>query len=121
MTVSQLPAEAEAFARYLRELTALVDTGAGWCGVFWQRDPDGMRACLDGAELPPWDVLEALLQDVAASTERPSPSVRPYARGPCTGRRPPRTTVVRAGARRWPSGSGRCGASRSTPQNASGT
>ncbi|WP_028812942.1 hypothetical protein [Streptomyces flavidovirens] len=66
MTVSQLPAEAEAFARYLRELTALVDTGAGWCGVFWQRDPDGMQACLDGTELPPWDVLEALLQDVAA-------------------------------------------------------
>ncbi|MFE9394108.1 hypothetical protein [Streptomyces flavidovirens] len=66
MTVSQLPAEVEAFARYLHELTALVDTGAGWCGVFWQRDPDGMRACLDGAELPPWDVLEALLQDVAA-------------------------------------------------------
>ncbi|MGX1880647.1 hypothetical protein [Streptomyces sp. NPDC055287] len=64
--MSQLPVEAEVFARYLRELTALVDTGAGWCGVFWQRDPDGMRACLEGAELPPWDVLEALLQDLVA-------------------------------------------------------
>ncbi|WP_349362072.1 hypothetical protein [Streptomyces sp. H27-C3] len=53
------------FARYLRDLTALLDTGGGWCGVFWQRDPEGMRACLDGTELPPWDVLEALLQDLA--------------------------------------------------------
>ncbi|OEJ24323.1 hypothetical protein AS594_07280 [Streptomyces agglomeratus] len=66
MTVGQFPAEGEEFARYLRELTALLDTGAGWCGVFWQRDPDGMRACLDGTELPPWDVLEALLHDLAA-------------------------------------------------------
>ncbi|MGW7051558.1 hypothetical protein [Streptomyces sp. NPDC054887] len=65
MTVGQLPAESEAFARWLRELTALVDTGAGWCGVFWRRDPEGMRACLDGTELPPRDVLEALLQDLA--------------------------------------------------------
>ncbi|MET9520274.1 hypothetical protein ABZX79_35210, partial [Streptomyces sp. NPDC002994] len=72
MTVSQLPEEAEAFARYLRELTALVDTGAGWCGVFWQRDPDGMRACLEGTELPPWDVLEALLQDLAAGHGAPA-------------------------------------------------
>ncbi|MBT2395152.1 hypothetical protein [Streptomyces sp. ISL-100] len=72
MTVSQLPEEAEVFARYLRELTALVDTGAGWCGVFWQRDPDGMRACLDGTELPPWDVLEALLQDLAAGHGAPA-------------------------------------------------
>ncbi|MCX5561839.1 hypothetical protein [Streptomyces sp. NBC_00038] len=43
-----------------------LDQGGGWCGVFWQRDPDGMRACLDGWEVPPWDVVEALLQDVAA-------------------------------------------------------
>ncbi|MBT2508999.1 hypothetical protein J7I98_24545 [Streptomyces sp. ISL-98] len=66
MTVGQLPVEAGAFVRYLRDLTALLDKGEGWCAVFWQRDPDGMRACLDGAELPPWDVLEALLHDLAA-------------------------------------------------------
>ncbi|HET6858452.1 MAG TPA: hypothetical protein VFH94_15350 [Streptomyces sp.] len=65
MAVGQLPVDVEAFARYLRDLTALLDTGEGWCGVFWQRDPEGMRACLDGAELPPWDVLEALLHDLA--------------------------------------------------------
>ncbi|GGV36210.1 hypothetical protein GCM10010277_22540 [Streptomyces longisporoflavus] len=34
--------------------------------MFWSRDPEGMQACLDGAEVPPWDVVEALLHDLAA-------------------------------------------------------
>ncbi|MEV3873228.1 hypothetical protein [Streptomyces sp. NPDC049906] len=46
---------------------ARVDQRAGWCGVFWQRDPEGMRACMEGREMPPWDVVEALLQDVGAN------------------------------------------------------
>lgn len=54
------------FARYLKGLTALLDRSSGWYGIFWQRDPDGMRACLDGVEIPPWDVVEALLHDLAA-------------------------------------------------------
>ncbi|WP_328583968.1 hypothetical protein [Streptomyces sp. NBC_00370] len=66
MAVHQLPAEIGAFARYLRDLTALLDPGGGWYGVFVQRDPSGMRACLDGAEVPPWDVVDSLLQDYAA-------------------------------------------------------
>ncbi|MGW0549149.1 hypothetical protein [Streptomyces altiplanensis] len=66
MAVGQHASPGEEFARCLRELTALVDTGAGWCGVFGRRDPEGMRAWLAGAELPPGDVLEALLQDLAA-------------------------------------------------------
>ncbi|MGR8007309.1 hypothetical protein [Streptomyces hypolithicus] len=57
--------EVRDLAWYLRDLTELLDPGAGWCGLFWRRDPGGMRACLDGAEVPPWDVLEALLQDLA--------------------------------------------------------
>lgn len=65
MTVHRLPVEAGVFARYLRDLVALLDRGGGWCGIFWQRDPDGMRACLDGIEIPPWDVVESLLQDLA--------------------------------------------------------
>ncbi|MEV8564810.1 hypothetical protein AB0436_04350 [Streptomyces sp. NPDC051322] len=80
MTVSQ-PTEAAAFARFLRDLTAALDPGGGWCGVFWRRDPDGMRACLDGSEVPPWDVVDALLQDYAGL------------RGPEAGR----TAAVRAG------------------------
>ncbi|MFJ5222322.1 hypothetical protein [Streptomyces sp. NPDC088400] len=57
------------FARYLRELTSRLDPGGGWYGVFLRRDPGGMRACRDGAEVPPWDVVESLLQDFAADRD----------------------------------------------------
>ncbi|MFI8192714.1 hypothetical protein ACIF8T_28755 [Streptomyces sp. NPDC085946] len=67
MTVDQLAVSVREFAHYLDGLLARLDQGGGWCGVFWQRDPDGMRACLDGREVPPWDVVEALLQDLAAA------------------------------------------------------
>ncbi|MDL5204660.1 hypothetical protein [Streptomyces sp. ALI-76-A] len=66
MTVDRLPGQVREFAHYLDALLARLDQGAGWCGVFWQRDPEGMQACLDGREMPPWDVVEALLQDLAA-------------------------------------------------------
>lgn len=65
MTVDQLSQQVREFANYLDGLLARLDQGAGWCAVFWQRDPDGMRACLGGRELPPWDVVESLLQDLA--------------------------------------------------------
>lgn len=66
MTVQQHAVEVRAFAQYLRDLAALLDPGQGWYGVFRARDPEGMRACFDGAEVPPWDVVESLLQDLAA-------------------------------------------------------
>lgn len=66
MSVDQLPARMREFVNYLDGLTARLEQGGGWCGVFWQRDPEGMRACLDGREVPPWDVVESLLQDLAA-------------------------------------------------------
>ncbi|MFF4230532.1 hypothetical protein [Streptomyces sp. NPDC001820] len=66
MAVHQLPVEAGVFARYLKGLTALLDRSSGWYGIFWQRDPGGMRACLDGFEIPPWDVVEALIHDLGA-------------------------------------------------------
>ncbi|MFC8228305.1 hypothetical protein [Streptomyces sp. NPDC057287] len=66
MTVDQHAPEVRAFAQYLRDLAALLDPGRGWYGVFRARDPEGMRACFDGAEVPPWDVVESLLQDLAA-------------------------------------------------------
>ncbi|MGI5193749.1 hypothetical protein ACQEVY_08925 [Streptomyces sp. CA-288835] len=65
MAVDQLPGQVREFAQYLKGLLTRLDQGGGWCGVFWQRDPDGMRACMDGWEVPPWDVVEALLQDLA--------------------------------------------------------
>ncbi|MGW6835167.1 hypothetical protein ACWGCI_17415, partial [Streptomyces sp. NPDC054949] len=54
-------------AEYLRGLTWRLDPGAGWYGEFLRRDPDGMRACLDGAAIPPWDVVESLLGDAGAA------------------------------------------------------
>ncbi|MFZ3560785.1 hypothetical protein [Streptomyces sp. BH055] len=65
--MGQLPDRVKDFAAYLQGLNARLDQRAGWCGVFWQRDPEGMRACLDGTEVPPWDVVEALLKDLAAA------------------------------------------------------
>ncbi|MFD5797243.1 hypothetical protein ACFWIO_27680 [Streptomyces diastatochromogenes] len=66
MAVDQLPGRVREFANYLDGLLGRLDQGGGWCGVFWQRDPEGMQACLDAREVPPWDVVEALLQDLGA-------------------------------------------------------
>ncbi|MEU6863201.1 hypothetical protein ABZ924_08015 [Streptomyces sp. NPDC046876] len=52
---------------YLRGLTHRLDPGAGWYGEFLRRDPEGMRACMEGAAMPPWDVVESLLADLAAA------------------------------------------------------
>ncbi|MFI8164960.1 hypothetical protein ACIGAN_01245 [Streptomyces sp. NPDC085931] len=65
MTADQLPAAVREFANYLDGLLARLDASGGWCAVFWQRDAEGMRACLDGREVPPWDVVESLLGDLA--------------------------------------------------------
>ncbi|MFF4245655.1 hypothetical protein ACFYY2_14435 [Streptomyces sp. NPDC001822] len=67
MTVHQHAVAVRAFAHYLRDLAALIDPGRGWYAVFRTRDPDGMRACFEGSEVPPWDVVESLLQDLAAT------------------------------------------------------
>ncbi|MFJ7778879.1 hypothetical protein ACIRNJ_27505, partial [Streptomyces yangpuensis] len=48
-------------------MTQRLDAGAGWYGEFLRRDPEGMRACLNGAAIPPWDVMESLLRDLAGS------------------------------------------------------
>ncbi|MGW3465631.1 hypothetical protein ACWDE9_41520, partial [Streptomyces olivaceoviridis] len=66
MAVDQLPGKVREFASYLDALLACLDPRGGWNGVFWQRDPEGMRACLDGREVAPWDVVEALLEDLGA-------------------------------------------------------
>lgn len=60
LAISQLPG-------YLRGLTQRLDPGAGWYGEFLRRDPDGVRACLDGAAMPPWDLVESLLRDLAGA------------------------------------------------------
>ncbi|MFK0236987.1 hypothetical protein [Streptomyces vinaceus] len=49
---------------YLRGLTQRLDPGTGWYGEFLRRDPQGLQACMEGAAMPPWDVLESLLGDL---------------------------------------------------------
>ncbi|MGW3989117.1 hypothetical protein [Streptomyces sp. NPDC004830] len=66
MTAEQLPLAVREFANHLDGLLARLDPRGGWCAVFWRRDPESMRACLDGREVPPWDVVDSLLGDLAA-------------------------------------------------------
>ncbi|MGV4928473.1 hypothetical protein [Streptomyces sp. BHT-5-2] len=66
MTDTQLLPPARELGRYLTGLGRLLDPAAGWYGVFARRDPEGLRACLEGREVPPWDVVESLLRDLAA-------------------------------------------------------
>lgn len=73
MEVEQLPDQVREFAVYLRNLLARLDQDAGWCGIFWQRDPDGMRACLTGAEVPPgmsWKPCSRIWAWAAGPTRR---------------------------------------------------
>ncbi|RZU34743.1 hypothetical protein EV284_4343 [Streptomyces sp. BK022] len=63
----QLTAVAGEFGVYLDGLLSRLDQNAGWCGIFWHRDPEGIRACREGREVPPWDVVDALLRDLAAT------------------------------------------------------
>ncbi|MEU1890224.1 hypothetical protein [Streptomyces pristinaespiralis] len=74
MTVHQLPAEIGMFAWYFGQLVERLDPAGGWYAIFQRRDPEGVRACLDGSEIPPWDVVESLLHDLpvrdAAESER---------------------------------------------------
>ncbi|MFK8912578.1 hypothetical protein ACJA3G_36910, partial [Streptomyces sp. YS-3] len=65
MTVNQLPVDIGTFVRYLGRLAALLDRHGGWYAVFRQRDPGGLAACFEGRAIPPWDVVESLLQDLA--------------------------------------------------------
>ncbi|WP_345198102.1 hypothetical protein, partial [Streptomyces lavendulae] len=50
-------------------MTRRLDPGAGWYGEFLRRDPGGVRACLEGVAIPPWDVLESLLGDLPGDPE----------------------------------------------------
>ncbi|MDI3408994.1 hypothetical protein [Streptomyces cavernicola] len=85
MAQHQLPSAVGEFAAYFEDLLSRPDQRAGWCGVFWQRDPEGVTACLDGVEVPPWDVVQALLHDLAGdhgdpAAEREAALARPLHR-----------------------------------------
>ncbi|MEV4939291.1 UL36 very large tegument protein [Streptomyces zaomyceticus] len=63
--------EVSTFTLWLAALAGRVPTGGGWYGVFSERDPEGLRACFDGAEILPWDVVESLLQDAGEPADGP--------------------------------------------------
>ncbi|MER7398264.1 hypothetical protein ABT381_22465, partial [Streptomyces sp. NPDC000151] len=65
MAETQLRDALGEFAYFLRTLTEALDATEGWYGVFLQRDPAGLRAFLEGREVPPWDVVQSLLDDLA--------------------------------------------------------
>ncbi|WP_426367073.1 UL36 very large tegument protein [Streptomyces sp. E-08] len=71
MTVYQLPVEIAAFRHWLTDLVSRVRPEGGWYGVFAARDPEGLRACFDGAEILPWDIVESFLQDAGETTGGP--------------------------------------------------
>lgn len=92
MAVDQLPGQVREFASYLNRLLTRLDPADGWCAVFWQRDPEGMRACLDGREIPPWDVVEVLLQDLATAYGPAAAAQETERAAPCTAPHSPPTT-----------------------------
>ncbi|MGI5471630.1 UL36 very large tegument protein [Streptomyces sp. CA-132043] len=65
MAEARLRDSVDGFAHFLGELVAALDPAEGWYGVFARRDPEGLRACLEGREVPPWDVVESLLHDLS--------------------------------------------------------
>ncbi|MFJ7961290.1 UL36 very large tegument protein [Streptomyces sp. NPDC096319] len=71
MTMYQLPVEIAAFGRWLTELVGRAGEDGGWYGVFAARDPEGLRACLDGVEILPWDIVASLLQDAGETAGGP--------------------------------------------------
>ncbi|WP_407705236.1 UL36 very large tegument protein [Streptomyces tanashiensis] len=63
--------EVATFRHWLTELVRRVRPDGGWYGVFAARDPEGLRACFDGIEILPWDVVESLLQDAGEAADGP--------------------------------------------------
>lgn len=60
-----LAAEMAAFTAELRTVTAALDPEAGWFAAFARRRRAELDAWLSGRELPPWDAVADLLQDLA--------------------------------------------------------
>lgn len=59
--------EAQArFTFWFRSVVAALGERTGWYGVFASREPQAARTYESGAEVPPWDVVLAVLHDLAA-------------------------------------------------------
>ncbi|WP_198358625.1 hypothetical protein [Streptomyces fildesensis] len=62
----QLADSAREFTEFFRELVAGLGDAPGWYGALSRRDPGGVNAYEAGVELAPWDVVHAVLHDLAA-------------------------------------------------------
>ncbi|GAB3121557.1 hypothetical protein GCM10027160_39090 [Streptomyces calidiresistens] len=58
--------ESAAFTAEFRSLVEALDPAVGWFAAFGRRVPEDLNAWTAGRELPPWDVVADLLQDLAA-------------------------------------------------------
>ncbi|WP_143120491.1 hypothetical protein [Actinacidiphila alni] len=70
MTTEPAGAAAE-FAFYFRSMVVALGDHAGWYRVFTEREPGAARAYEDGTDVPPWDVVSAVLHDLAAAAGAP--------------------------------------------------
>ncbi|MCE7081597.1 hypothetical protein [Streptomyces sp. ST2-7A] len=66
MEMSVMGRESAAFTAEFRSLVEALDPAAGWFAAFGRRVPGDMDLWSAGRELPPWDVVADLLQDLAA-------------------------------------------------------
>ncbi|WP_130796611.1 hypothetical protein [Streptomyces otsuchiensis] len=66
MEISAPGRELAAFTVELRALTAELDPGADWYAAFARRVPTDLETWLSGLDLPPWDVVADLVQDLVA-------------------------------------------------------
>ncbi len=64
-TYRHVPGPVRTYAAELIGLARRLDPGEGWYAVFTEHDPHGLQECLSGREMPPWDVVASLLQDLA--------------------------------------------------------
>lgn len=66
VVTTELAGAATEFAYYFRSMVAALGERPGWYGVFAGREPAAAHAYETGADVPPWDVVRAVLHDLAA-------------------------------------------------------
>ncbi|MFF6960553.1 hypothetical protein [Streptomyces sp. NPDC008317] len=68
---TELAGAATEFTFYFRSMVAALGDRPGWYGVFAGREPEAAHAYEGGADIPPWDVVGAVLHDLAAAVRAP--------------------------------------------------
>jgi hypothetical protein len=71
VVTTELAGAATDFGYYFRSMVAALGDRTGWYGVFAERDPGAAHAYESGTDVPPWDVVSAVLHDLAAAVGAP--------------------------------------------------